>query len=386
MLDTHNIIAGEQVTCQNARRSFLNEDGCKLSYLPNACSPGGKPTEVVELTEANLAGINALTGRKLYAVTGLPIEAAVNDAGKSQLGPPCSWSRSRWVRDPSDSACENTASIGEVTQKTFSDLIGGRYIRTDIDYNPNVVEVRRSIRGCDAQDDAKLDLGNIRAGDGTCWKHAHISERIVIDLTSADASKYTKTGSATVTINDMDYFYNVLVADGSPHTLVGTLDDHVELDGSEPSPLDDPAVKEAYTTLDLNPSEGPVLMCGSPNEVASDPFHGDRGFDVVVPENTGYRTFSIWEHAAQKHTTWTKIILEGADQLRQKMAWSLSQIVAVGLPDSGTVFNEETEHWTAFYGESKRRTRLLTSFYQRTSSVVHFAHISHSCVLYQTCL
>ena len=31
------------------------------------------------------------------------------------------------------------------------------------------------------------------------------------------------------------------------------------------------------------------------------------------------------------------------------MAWSLSQIVAVGLPGSGTVFNEEVEHYTAFY-------------------------------------
>jgi len=31
------------------------------------------------------------------------------------------------------------------------------------------------------------------------------------------------------------------------------------------------------------------------------------------------------------------------------MAWSLSQIVAVGLPGSGMVFNEETEHYIAFY-------------------------------------
>lgn len=31
------------------------------------------------------------------------------------------------------------------------------------------------------------------------------------------------------------------------------------------------------------------------------------------------------------------------------MAWSLSQIVAVGLPGSGMVFEEQTEHYIAFY-------------------------------------
>ena len=31
------------------------------------------------------------------------------------------------------------------------------------------------------------------------------------------------------------------------------------------------------------------------------------------------------------------------------MAWSLSQIVAVGLPGSGMVFEEQTEHYIAFF-------------------------------------
>ncbi len=83
--------------------------------------------------------------------------------------------------------------------------------------------------------------------------------------------------------------------------------------------------------------------------MASDPFYGDRNFDAGRPENTGYRSFSIWEYAAQRHTTWTDIALRAPDQLRQKMAWSLSQIVAVGLPRSGMVFNEETKNYLAFY-------------------------------------
>ena len=107
----------------------------------------------------------------------------------------------------------------------------------------------------------------------------------------------------------------------------------------------DDAVKAAYGTLDYNPSEGPVLVCGSPNEVASDPFNSEHGFDVTVPEIHGFRSMSIWELSAQRHTTWEHLAMHAADQLRQKMAWSLSQIVAVGLPGSGMVFNEETEHY-----------------------------------------
>ena len=41
--------------------------------------------------------------------------------------------------------------------------------------------------------------------------------------------------------------------------------------------------------------------------------------------------------------------MHAQDQLRQRTAWVLSQIVAVGLPGSGMVFNEETEHYIAFY-------------------------------------
>ena len=161
----------------------------------------------------------------------------------------------------------------------------------------------------------------------------------MIDFTGASTS-YTMVGSARVSVSSMDYLN---------YPVIGKLGDHIKVDGNEPSPLGNQDVQDDYITLDFNPAEGPVLVCGSPNEVASDPYYGDHGFDVVTPEGTGYRSFSIWEFAAQRHTTWTHFALSAVDQLRQKTAWSLSQIVAVGLPGSGMVFNEETEHHLAFY-------------------------------------
>lgn len=97
-------------------------------------------------------------------------------------------------------------------------------------------------------------------------------------------------------------------------------------------------------------------MCGSPNEVGSDPFHGDQEFDVVIPEASGYRTSSIWQLSAQRHTTWTHLALHAQDQLRQRVAWALYQIVSVGIinRNGNRVFWEKTEPYIELYDQFVR--------------------------------
>lgn len=239
------------------------------------------------LSQANVAGMNSM-GLGLTVVTDQPFSSHQ----------PCALtSTSRWIRDETDSVCANSANLGATTLKTYSDLITGKNMNADSDYNGDVVDVYRKRRECDAEDSTKTDLGKVSAL-GVCWKHVHPTELNVMAGT----------------------------------TVIGRLGDHVGLDGSEPAPLDQQNVHDSFGTYELNPSLGAVLVCGSPGEVASDPFYGDRGFDVVQPEGTGYRSLSIWELSAQRHTTWTELAMHAEDALRQKMAWSLSQIVAVGLP------------------------------------------------------
>ncbi|KAL7541680.1 LOW QUALITY PROTEIN: hypothetical protein ACHAXR_011131 [Thalassiosira sp. AJA248-18] len=349
--NVNKLVAGKSVQCQNAAQSFLNEDHCKLSFQPNACSPGEKPKEVIVIDESNLAGINSMKNKKLYAITGLPIvgPSPLDADGNTVIKSPCSASSSRWVKDESSGTtnCPNTANLGPQTLRTFADLISGATIKDEA-FNPSAVQVERSIRQCDSDDSVKLDFGTVQTGDGSCWKHVHIMELSVIDLTSADDSKYTMTGDATITINDYDWFYTTVYSDEATYPVIGKLNDHVELNGG-PSILKDDSVRIEYMTLEYNPNGGPVLVCGSPNEVASDPFHGDLGFEVTIPEIAGYRSESIHQLSAQRHTVWTDMALHALDQLRQKMAWSLSQIVAVGLPGSGGTFVEESEHYIAFY-------------------------------------
>lgn len=138
-----------------------------------------------------------------------------------------------------------------------------------------------------------------------------------------DIQQYVSPGSS---------FVSVPVRDAP---VIGRLGDYIV--GNLDWPFDTQAITDSFKTVTFNPLEGPVLICGSPEEVGSDPFNGDKGFDIVVPENEGFREKSIWELSSQRHSSWTELALHAKDSLRQKMAWSLSQIVAVGLPGSGMV-------------------------------------------------
>lgn len=76
---------------------------------------------------------------------------------------------------------------------------------------------------------------------------------------------------------------------------------------------------------------GPFVVCGSPNEVANDHtieagvlFRG--GFDLDKRYN---QSTTDGEFQDQRQTTWMEIALHSEDQLRQRVAWALSQILVV---------------------------------------------------------
>jgi hypothetical protein len=73
-----------------------------------------------------------------------------------------------------------------------------------------------------------------------------------------------------------------------------------------------------------------VMVCGSPFEVANDLSLGgspDRGaFDSFVNK---YVTTDTADFAKQKRIIWTTVALTSSDQLRQRVAWALSQIIVV---------------------------------------------------------
>lgn len=75
---------------------------------------------------------------------------------------------------------------------------------------------------------------------------------------------------------------------------------------------------------------GGTLVCGSPNEVAPDPTLDDY-FDVINRDLDCIGCDdSYGDYSKQKATVWAMNVLEGEDQLCQRMAWSLYELLNVG--------------------------------------------------------
>ena len=59
--------------------------------------------------------------------------------------------------------------------------------------------------------------------------------------------------------------------------------------------------------------------------------------------------------SSNKQTIWHTLAQTAPDQLRQRAAWAFSQIFALGVISSSSMFTI-VEHWTVFYGENLFRT------------------------------
>ena len=128
--------------------------------------------------------------------------------------------------------------------------------------------------------------------------------------------------------------------------------------------LDHPALTSDATSADFCPAaahsflnagggcarayicDAGVQACGSPGEVANDPTKGHKYhlYTAGGEQNSGKanRLRQI-RTTAQKHVVWTNAVLKAPDQLRQRMAWALSQIYVVSITGFDQVM--ATEAW-----------------------------------------
>lgn len=104
--------------------------------------------------------------------------------------------------------------------------------------------------------------------------------------------------------------------------LVGRLGDEIAY-RDLPNDLKTDVVAQYFGATPQTVLEGGVVVCGSIGEVANDPSLTEV-FDVRSEEHT---TLSSSQYNNQKSVVWTEIALSGVDQLRQRMAWALAQIV-----------------------------------------------------------
>ena len=99
---------------------------------------------------------------------------------------------------------------------------------------------------------------------------------------------------------------------------------------------------EDYCSASGDSGPGSVV-CPSPGEVANDP-EGDNLFDMThnrEADGTGVRTDFEW----QRFSLWMMVGLSANDQLRQRVAWALYNII----PLEANLIDADTESHTAFF-------------------------------------
>jgi len=93
-----------------------------------------------------------------------------------------------------------------------------------------------------------------------------------------------------------------------------------------------------------------VEYCGSPGEVQNEHWRGNSfswGGDINLIVYVDYY-YSSAVRTGSKHFVWTNVVLKGRDQLRQRVAWALSQIFVVEDIDL-TGFSPLVECWATYY-------------------------------------
>jgi len=318
--------------CIGAPKTFLNEASCHM--VPNRCGSGVQDT-YFELTTSALSTISAASGRYVYYITGLQEDRS-----------PCG-SLSRWVQlDCGSVDCTPTTLTGNnanVIRSALRSTTG------------NIRDITPSCNRAAVPAGAKVDEGN------GIFQHVHLNEYNVYDFTAwsqahpggVTAITQWATGSFEIkwqASHDMERWQRSSVR--SSLALVGTLGKSVSFaDIPTELQMHDVAVALFGSTQTLPYA----WSCGSPGEIASQPVKGHQ-YPALVQEEPArasddtldtpyYRAVASRQHT--KGTVWVMQALYAADQLRQRMAWALSQIFVTGVPAFGEP--QATELWISYY-------------------------------------
>jgi len=321
--------------CANVPKSFLNEEHCVLSDAPDVCRTDLNSVETIDLTIENfrLAYEKSWRNKYIYAVEGLRTNT-------NEVPAPCTHGEtSRWLRVEGDEASclSGGTAVNSDTRTAIANLIGASEST-----NPHVVDVRMPLMGnCHVDDVGEKDFQVFH--NDQCYLNVHPDHLSVFDFTPW-ANLWEHPGSRNggmkaFAVDDnfilqyredhpMNRWYGRLDSTGelssSYRVRLGTLDDTINLSEA-------PNVRGAFSVL-LREStvSGPTVVCGSINEVANDPaLHGsslEGGFDAKTKLN---RTSGFWEMEDQRVTIWSEIALKAKDQLRQRVAWILSQLLVI---------------------------------------------------------
>lgn len=329
--------------CVSAPKSFLNVDSCIIGR--SVCAVRSYKSAEFQLNAEILRLFYLKEAVHLYAVTGLRFETAVS---------PCAGGISRWVRrdpgyvppaapagsPPNPRPCTiavdeaTRAVIAEVLQSSSNDTSADGHVR-DVIINDNACSSSAAVAGI-----------SVVIDDGSCWQHVHPQEQNVYDFTTWLSNH---PGGAVAIANPawgeehtiefpahhgMDRWTSSAATGANGIDLLGRLGDVVDFHSLPDSLQTDRMAEIIGATLETDAFTDET--CGSPGEVANEPSLGNTfAFNIMngVGETSIHyqaRDQDPYLHRGdRKGVVWLNIALRAPDQLRQRMAWAMSQIFVI---------------------------------------------------------
>ncbi|CAE6922516.1 unnamed protein product [Symbiodinium natans] len=312
--------------CPTVARTFLNEHSCRL--LPG-CLPLGQEKLSVALTTQNLEKFFSVGGRYVFQVSGL--RTAISPCGVPSRWKKCSGCTASTLA--AEEIAQVAAAIEEASEQ--GDL-------RDIDVSCSGVPAESVIPvGSDLFQHVHKDEGSVY--DFTDWTLQHPGG-------AAKIKQFTGMGYELVypSWHPMDRWDKSFATQVIQPNYVGKFGSHV-LYHNLPATLQTEDLAQALGAAAEATEYSAV--CGSPQEVANDPSLGHLlsfkhgGTDDVYFD----QEYHFWWNRDRraKSMVWTMQALYAEDQLRQRMAWALSQIYVCSV--SGGGYAERAESWTAYY-------------------------------------
>ena len=355
--------------CPTVNRNFLNMNGCTRA---ETCAPVQYRSTAITLDDATLRNFYTAGGQYVYKVDGLRLEDAYADS-------PCDAETvSRWKKTAG--TCSSATALDSGTLTTIQTALSGAAgnLVRDVEIMPDGTSSICNDVG------SGNDYGYFVAVASDCWEHVHPDLLSVYDFSnwvqhhpgnenilkasrSNPIANFATTGAnlaAQVTIN---YPSSHLMNRWSKSTCIsppcgqhqhimriGRAGDSIDF-ATLPTSAQTPQFASSIGALvnDGAVSTAGTVACGSLGEVANDPSLGNRYHNFLTMDDD-YKLGEVTDYLVQKYRVQNgkmmvnhMVALTSPDQLRQRMAWALSQIYQ--LAENGYPKQKEIETWASFY-------------------------------------
>lgn len=337
--------------CSNVARNFLNAESCVLSQDVETCSSAyAFPDAEITLSASTLFNFFLLTENYVYAIADLRVEKSPCEANTF----------SRWQKIDNFTQCVNdTIVTDEATVDTLKELLLNAeedqsifstetgWLR-DIKYEAGTCSVPLTTPNSTVSTTRSFVMIPV---EDECWELVHPEYYSVYDMSPWVTRHPGGSEKITQFIENNEVFLQF----PSDHEMerwemnkelfpfVGRYNGTV-LFQDLPISLQQDNVAEEFGAAGQD-ADGLIVVCGSVNEIPNDLSKGYTGFAMSIEDD--YEDKNSQEKKDQRNAVWLDTVLSAPDQLRQRMAWALSQLFAIS-PDD-VVEDEQTEGFTYYY-------------------------------------